>query len=579
MPVISSDVKMERLTKYLFNAPSWPRSLLIIIVLGLVIDGASLRMGQDVKFLGTLGFTIPAFVAFVCTKPVIGLLGSGMTWNRSAMLAMSCTVFGIIISLSSLVFSFELLPLFYAISLGFISGIRLFILVAIADYRPSRMLPPALIHGFFGIFMGYFLFAASFVLLALVLQLVFVLGVLLLIWTIERPLYRAFGIRGLHLLNSFLEHLTDGSKGMEDFFREIGEEVYVPQVSLFFKREGKRGLTFTVPNVHPGPIGEIGGGNIPRCLQEHNADLVMAAHGTATHDFNLVSESEISKIISAMRRSEEKVIYSPMVSRSVRYRYGTVEVLYQVFHDTLLIVSTRSPEKTEDLEYGIGMTIMAEGHRSFPNIAFVDAHNAHTGDLTAIQPGTLTATEYLNACIYAIDSAPSLEKYPVLVGMSHVTVPFTREQGFGDQGIQAMVLEVAGQRTAYVLFDGNNMHEGVRETLRGRVLFYADDGEVMTTDSHVVNTISGKNPIGYHVPVEEIVPYIDKALEEARSDLSPSAVGGSTALCERVVVFGSDSIAQLASTVNTMILFIPPLGVAILLLAFLLSFMAYIVIG
>jgi putative membrane protein len=579
MPVISSDVKMERLTKYLFNAPSWPRSLLIIIVLGLVIDGASFRMGQDVKFLGTVGFTIPALVAFAGTKPVIGLLGSAMTWNRSAMLAMSCTVFGIIISLSSLVFSFDLLPLFYAISLGFISGVRLFILVAIADYRPSRMLSPALIHGFFGIFMGYFLFAASFILLALVLQLVFVLGVLLLVWTIERPLYRAFGIRGLHLLNSFLEHLTDGSKGMEDFFREIGEEVWVPQVSLFFRREGKRGLTFTVPNVHPGPIGEIGGGNIPRCLQEHSEDLVMAAHGTATHDFNLVSESEISKIISAMRRSQETVIYSPLVSRSVRYRYGTVEVLYQVFHDTLLIVSTRSPEKTEDLEYGIGMTIMAEGHRSFPNIAFVDAHNAHTGDLTAIQPGTLTATEYLNACIHAIDTAPALEKYPVLVGMSHVTVPFTREQGFGDQGIQAMVIEVAGQRTAYVLFDGNNMHEGVRETLRERVLFYADDGEVMTTDSHVVNTISGKNPVGYQVPADEILPHMNKALEVAIADLSPASVGGSTALCERVVVFGSDSIAQLASTVNTMILFIPPLGVAILLLAFLLSFMAYIVIG
>jgi putative membrane protein len=49
--------------------------------------------------------------------------------------------------------------------------------------------------------------------------------------------------------------------------------------------------------------------------------------------------------------------------------------------------------------------------------------------------------------------------------------------------------------------------------------------------------------------------------------------------CERIVVFGSQRIAQLASTVNTMILFIGPLSIAILLLAFLLSIIAYIVIG
>jgi putative membrane protein len=66
------------------------------------------------------------------------------------------------------------------------------------------------------------------------------------------------------------------------------------------------------------------------------------------------------------------------------------------------MVSTRSPEKTEDIEFGIGTTIMAEGHRSFPHVAFVDAHNCFTGDISSISPGSLAALDYVQAALHAI---------------------------------------------------------------------------------------------------------------------------------------------------------------------------------
>ena len=56
---IAGDVKLGQLTRYLFTAPSWPVSLLILIVLGLVIDGASARAWVYFPFSGTLAFTIP----------------------------------------------------------------------------------------------------------------------------------------------------------------------------------------------------------------------------------------------------------------------------------------------------------------------------------------------------------------------------------------------------------------------------------------------------------------------------------------------------------------------------------------
>lgn len=578
MTAAAGDAKIERLTKYLFDAPSWPVSLLIIIILGLIIDGASIRFYGKLFFLGTLGFTVPALIAFLLTKPTITLAGKTMTWNRSALLALASTVFAVIITLSPVLFSVKLLPLFFALSIGFISGIRLVVLVAIADYRVPHMLPPALYQGVAGILLGTLLFPPPFLTLAITLLVVFVLVFYLIIWLIERPLYRAFNIRVLSFLNAFIAHLTDGSKKMEDFFREIGEEVYVPEASLFFRRPGKEPVIVTVPNVHPGPMGDIGGGNLPKCLQQAFDGIVMVPHGCATHDFNLVSEREIKKIIVAVQKSMKNLEYSGIAARSERIQVGSVSMLVQRVGNSFLLVGTRSPLRTEDLDFNIGMVIMSEGHKVSDTVVFVDAHNCMTDDMSPVHPATALAREYLRAGILAFSRYSSFEVFPLQIGVSHVRVPFSREDGFGDQGIQVLVLSVAGQKTVYVLFDGNNMQEGAREELRNCLLDLVDEAEIMTSDSHVVNTVSGNNPIGLRIPVNLIVPYLLTGLNEAIADLGQSEVAGSTAECERIVVFGSQRIAQLASTVNAMLSLIAPVSAALVLLAFILSLIAYMVI-
>jgi putative membrane protein len=577
------DVKLGQLTKYIFTAPSWKRSLFLIIILGLLIDGAGVRAWvilpfSALPFSGTLAFTLPAIAALVLTKPIIEYTGKTMTWNRSALLALTCTVFGVIITYMALVSSIKLIPLSYAISLGFVFGLRLFVLVAIADYRVPRMLVPAFTQSSIGILAGMLLFSPSFGILALVLHVVFGLGFAILIWMIERPLRRAFKIRGLAFINAFIAHMTDGSKGMEDFFREIGEEIFVPQVSFFFNRERKKGIIFTVPNLHPGPMGEIGGGNLPKILHDNFKEETLVAHGCATHDFNLVSETEINKVIDALQKSRSGISYSSIAGRSGRLTHGSVQVLYQRFGDSVLLVTSRSPQRTEDVDFSIGMTIMAEGHRWFPNVAVVDAHNCMTDLSSPVLLATLTATEYQHASLEAMDRCRTSQMHPFRAGVAHLSLPYKREQGFGDLGVQVLVVDIEGQRTAYVLLDGNNLAEGVREVLLEQILTHVDNAEVMTTDTHVVNTITGKNPVGMHVPVSEFLPFVIETLQAAIDDLAPSQAAASTAHCERVVVFGSNTISQLASTVNAMLVFVAPLSLAMLLLAFLLSLIAYIVI-
>ncbi|MDD4126850.1 MAG: DUF2070 family protein [Methanomicrobium sp.] len=575
----TGESKIENLTRFFFIAPSWPRSLAIIFILGLVLDIASLIRNNDVQHFGFWGFFLPAFFAFILTKPFVEIFGKKITWNRSALLALACTVFSIIISFFPILLIFEgIYSLLFAVSLGFIFAIRLIVLVAIADYKMSHMVFPALLQSMFAVVVGTYYFGLIFTMYAILIHLMFGTGVFLFLWLVERPLKKNFHISSLNFINAFIAHNTDGSMALEEFFRDIGEDVFVPQVTLFFKREGKKDILFTVPNLHPGPMGEIGGGNLPKVLHESLGGETIVVHGCATHDFNLISENEIPKVISAIDKTKSNITYNNYAGRSKRFKYGSVQVLAQPFGDALLLVSTRYPEMTEDVDYPIGLSIMSEGHKRFSHVAFVDAHNCMVEVASPVMPASHTAYEYMKVCDIAGEAALNEKQGEFEAGVSHINVPFSREEGFGDIGIQALVVKKGENKTAYVLFDGNNMLNGVRTIIRDEILKIVDECELMTTDSHVVNTLSGKNPVGYRIEAEKILPYAVSAVEKAISDLAPAECGATTAWCEGIAVFGSHRISQLASSVNAMLTFIAPLGFTILLLAFVFSIIGYFIL-
>ncbi|WFN33489.1 DUF2070 family protein [Methanogenium sp. S4BF] len=577
---IGGNTALEDLSRYIFAAPAWPRSVAIMILLGLVIDGAGFIGGRNYLLIfGFFGYVIPALLAFILTKPCVEVVGGKITWNRSALLAMACMVFQVIVSFLLLFLPYpNLYPVLFAVALGVVFAVRLIVLAGIADYRMKRMVPAAALQSIAAAVAGAFYFGIDFLYFVLALHLLFGCGVLLFLWLVERPLKKNFRISALHFINAFIAHNTDGDKALDDFFMEIGEDVYVQQASLFFSRAGRGDITFTVPNLHPGPMGEIGGANLPKVLHDMLGRDTFVAHGCATHDFNLVSESEVVLMADAVKASRKDAVFFPKATPSRRYTCGTVDICAQGFGDTLLLVATRSPEKTEDLEYAIGLAVMAECRGHYRHVAFVDAHNCMVDVTEPVVAGSLSAYEYWKAAEAAAKGCASLPCSAFEAGAGHRAVPFSREEGFGDLGIMALAVRVAGQTTAYVLFDGNNVEHGVREVLRNHLLTVVDECEVMTTDSHVVNTLSGRNPVGYRVSAEAIIPYAEDAVRAAMADLAPAEAAGGTGWVEGVTVFGSNRISQLASTVNAMLTFIAPLGLAILLFAFLLSIVAYLVL-
>ncbi|HJK61862.1 MAG TPA: DUF2070 family protein, partial [Methanocorpusculum sp.] len=153
---MATEAKTENLSKYLFSAPVWWQSLIIIIVLGLLVDGAVyvLSGGTGTMMYG-VAFAAAAVAAMLLTKPLVDLLGTEkLTWNRSALVALASMIF----SLLWMAIGFALnAALAYVLGLGFILAIRLMVLTAICDYRIGRMFLPAAVQTVAGIIFGVYL--------------------------------------------------------------------------------------------------------------------------------------------------------------------------------------------------------------------------------------------------------------------------------------------------------------------------------------------------------------------------------------------------------------------------------------
>ncbi|MFA6362052.1 DUF2070 family protein [Methanoregula sp.] len=573
------DKKLEGLSKYIVTSPSWAKSLVIIIILSSCVEiMAMLGSGKSLihpTLFPVAAYLVPALAALALTPWLARRFSGKLTYEWSGLTAAIGLVISLFVSLSPiLLFRFSF-PLFFAVSLAFVFAFRMLLLAAVVDYHLRRVVVPALLHSGIAVAGAAPFLGLVFVQLSILLHISFAVGVLLFIIVIERPMKANFKVGPLELANAFLAHLSEGSHKLDDFFRSIGESVVVPEVSLIIEREGKEEIFVTVPNVHPGPLGEVGGSNLPKILHGMIGNSSMVFHGSASHDFNPVDEVEVRKVGDAVIAARPVACTNTGCTRSARYRCGSVDVLAQAFGDTVIAIGTRSPLVTEDLEFSVGFALMKAGEKYFRHVAFVDAHNCMDSIEDGVHPGTELAMEYTGAVDTAFAATAQQEQVRFSAGYAARKFPYTRQDGFGDLGVQVLVINAGGQKTAYVLFDGNNMQTGARDEIRRRLLARVDECEVTTTDTHVVNTVSGRNQVGLRVKVDDFYPLVEEAVIDALADTAPARTAGATAWCKGIVVFGSQRISQLASTVNGMMGFLLPVALILLIGAFLTTAMAY----
>ena len=388
----------------------------------------------------------------------------------------------------------------------------------------------------------------------LVASIIFVLAIYAFVTVIASPFKKNLGIGVLDLLSLFIAHMNEGSNSLEGLFENMSEAIDTLVTFVSFKTENGIKALFISPSVHPGPLGDLGGSNMPTILANKFDHFTMVAHGPSTHDFNPIAVAEIDKIENAVRNGLNNVEYSPSASKFIRYNAKKANIGVQFFNDGMVILSTFAPEAVDDIEFGVGLTMMTQS-RSKCNVKdsiIVDCHNSFTAESGEVLPGNAEVFHLIDV-IDKID--PNQDTYEVKVGCYEDTMgDLDKHEGIGESGIKTMIVEVADQRTAYVLFDSNNMEIGFRQEIMDAVSdLEIDEIEVMTTDTHTVNTLSrGYNPIGI-AKRPEIIEYVRLSIKEAIKDLEKVEVGTGTKKIKNLNTFGPNNSTELISTISSVV--------------------------
>ena len=583
MEVVSGmEERMTGLMKYVFSAPHWKNTIPVTLIFSIIVGLGVFNFGWKGNLAaGFLLIGLPAIISSALTCPLVKIFRSNMTINQSALLAFVSTIiissFCASAALLSFIAGWHITISAYVMSLGVIFAFRVLILMAVASRNILKMIVPASLQTLFGaVFLPLFNIK-DFVINLVGISIVFTIGALVLIRYMDAPVRKSFGVSGIDFIKHYVAQATDGAPGMEDFFKKIGESVDIPVTVVSFKAKEREKATFVIASVHPGPVGEVGGGNLPiRIVQNLDGGKVFVPHGTATHDFNLVSSKESFKIVEAAKSAIDEIDYHDFASRSIRIIEGEIKLLAQRFGNSILFISTLSPESTEDIEYGVGLVATAEA-RIFGAIhaTLIDAHNCTAPFAHSISPGTKRSFDLIDAVREASSRLMKSEQLgEVRLGVASREPMFLREDGMGDLGIQAAVIEVDGQQTAYVLIDANNMVEHLRDLIVQALK--VNEAEVMTTDNHVVNT-RGNNLLGARIDNGSLLKVIMELVEAAQKDLEPVSVGMNTKYAKGVSVFGSHKTAQLAGTVNAIMAMGGALTTSVLIAAVTISLLLFII--
>jgi len=586
---------LASLSRFIFRAPTWYTSLAFALVIAAMtgIVAFDSRFILDDAWQGVFLIGLPTSIASAVTPWVDRQLGGQLTPNRATLLAVICelitiamlTVAGVIaiftvrlgqnfvfdvllVALAS-IFAFRLLILMAvsrhsllkaaipasvqtvtaAVLLAIYSGATAFILEdpMLREYlsRPEEV--PPQVQGFV---------PEDFIILAIICV-IYALAVWLFLVVIDQPWRSSLGVSALDFLRGFIGHIAEGTRELEEFFEEIGEEAVVPVTVLSVRRPGgEEKARFVLPMIHPGPMGEIGGGNLPRRVAESADGLAFPPHATAGHDFNLVTEREVDKILSTAETAYLNLDYDDQATAGYRVTEGEATLTGQAFGSDALAVNTYAPGCADDVEYAVGLSAMSEARvDGLDDVLLVDAHNCNDGlegeDLGHVVPGSQRSFDMLHGAGQLGNLLTDAETGRLRCGVAWDETPWEPEEGIGPLGIRVCVFEVNGQRTAYVLIDGNNMEPGLRE----RIIDAAegvDIMEVMTSDTHIVNTVEAENQVGQAIPEREIVALIGDLVDRAIADLEPVEAGMASERAT-VTVFGNDRTETLASTANAMV--------------------------
>ena len=487
--------------------------------------------------------TLIGWGAEVGVKIVHGpLVGAGITttfYLRGLILAAAST--------SAIIF----LVVLSASRVGVVKGASLSLVFPTLCFIAFIFTEPPLWTGSWMVFLGIYLLSAF----------LFVSASWILISLVGRPLKTTFRIDGIQLFRGFLEVWMEGEADlMEENLTHIGQEKKLPLSVIKFKTtQHDPQLVYVVAGIHPGPFRKTGSSALPSYISEWGRkelqSIACAPHGTATHDLNLVSKIEVQRFLEILRGAYRETVPVGEVSQFVRASSGTIQVGCQIFGDTAFLVITRSPYEMDDISLKVARKVAEEVTNLVKRCIVVDTHNCMTELKESVYEDSDLVPDIIKASLKATRQALKTPRATAKIGVAvQRDTGFSTDDGMGPEGITVHVVEVSGQKTAYVLIDGNNMVVGLRDKLvQELVPSFVDAAEIMTTDTHetaAISTHNGYSPIGEAIPFSALRNLITNLVKTANENLHPSSIEIFQGEIGPLVVMGDGTVEKLTNLIS-----------------------------
>ena len=540
--------------------------IILGILIGIIVYGI-LRTPQEFLFGLVDGFFALSVASILSVFLIRVNIGKGfLTYKRVFGLTFfELFIFGFILVVGAVIsVTFEnslIIEKIYFISCGALTAFSAIVIGSTTQLKISRLFiagisQPLLIVLFHSVsaYMLGFLNDVNVSSLLVAFLIMSVLSFFVAFWyilSIEKVGREILGYSTFTLFRAFIEAIMLDKTGLLEKMLKMLATVGEAEIKVFdFKGNSIKGRV-VAPFVHPGPFREFGSSKLPTKLALKLMEVginSLVFHTPTTHERDLISSKECELVINSVL-SLKSSGQDGGLTRSVVKKKGDVTLMCQIFDGVPLVVITRSPIPTEDLPEHINEICMKKiAEMGFSDGVIVDAHNAMDESYKEFEKKD--EEDLLQALQECLESLKNESEKKGLVGFSSSKIDgYSLTEGFGDAGIMVMIVEVEGQKTVYVSFDGNNMVLGLREKL---IEILEKEGypnsEVTTTDTHIVvarKAREGYSPIGKKIDWNLIIKKVIELVKEADSKKEECSVKFSKITLKELHFLGDKGIEKL----------------------------------
>ncbi|MCW4000351.1 MAG: DUF2070 family protein [Candidatus Bathyarchaeota archaeon] len=565
----SSIDKAKKHYSSLFSLPTYRNSLLAIAAICLA--GVTLTALPFLSPLYSLALGILTLAATLIADSTISkvILKDDPIFNtrRTSVVSFTCWLIWIALLAVGTALGFFLGGLLWVklalIGFGAVLTLRFLVLSSVATGGAWRQIAAAILQPLLVIAAFLALWQVSilevlpllpFIILAPVISYA---AVYLFLQSINRLGKSSYGLPAMPLFRAFITNwVTDANAPLETYLEEMGQDADIDVTLLKFDAS-KPKAAIIMPLVHPGPFKNIGSSLLPSLLkhgyEEQYGCSACTPLGILGHELDLASQAQNQKIIAEVLSKAKFKAASDLASPFLVATDGAATASCQIFDNTVLIAFSLAPQTTEDLPQELGRLVTEEANRyGFEHAVIVNAHNC----LGEVDDTAQHVDELKRAAFKCLLKATAETKKPFQVGSATVyPKEFTQKQGMGTGGVTAVAVEVAGQKTVYVVLDGNNMVPHLREKILSALSESGfDAAEVFTTDTHAVSALStgsrGYHPLGEAIDHQALIGYVKQAARNAAADLEDAKAGCIQFTVPNVRVIGEERLKSITVLVD-----------------------------